>query len=79
MLNLNKLAKEIDEALEKETAESWNEFLQSEDEGEYIKFLGEGELLNFKSCIMESNVGTMALSEVAISVPAGEYNYGLAA
>lgn len=79
MLNLNKLEKEIDEALEKETTESWNEFLQSEEEGEYIKFLGEGILLNFKTCFMESDFGTINLSGEVISISAGEYNYGLAA
>ena len=79
MLNLNKLAKEIDEALTKETTESWNEFLQSEDEGEYTKFLGEGEMVGFKSCSMESDIGSMVHNKKAMSIPAGEYNYQLAA
>jgi hypothetical protein len=84
MLDLNKLAKELDEALARQTTESWNTFLdsedlQSEEDCDYEKFLGLGELVGGERCSMNSKVGKTIGIDKAIATPQGEYNYQLAA
>ena len=79
VLDLKDLERKLDEALEKETAESLNAFLQSQKHHELVNFLGESTV---ESLAAEWSVNfdkTVVTVDVSHSGLAASYNYALAA
>ena len=50
MIDLNKIQERFDNLFEKETEESFNNWLENKKKNEIFTFLGKGKIENIKSC-----------------------------